>query len=58
MAFNYLYTYMIYLYSHPKYRAALQAKFPSLVCGATDDDTKSTASGATNVTTAEEKVTA
>jgi r-opsin len=35
-------------YSHPKYRAALTKKFPSLAC-ATEDDTGSTASGTTTV---------
>lgn len=35
-------------YSHPKYRAALTKKFPSLAC-TTDDGTSSVASGATTV---------
>lgn len=41
--------------SHPKYRQALEKKFPSLVCSSEPDDTTSTASGVTNVTAAEEK---
>lgn len=45
-------------YSHPKYRQALQKKFPSLVCAAETDDTTSTASGVTNVTTDEKPATA
>nr|APY20503.1 long wavelength sensitive opsin [Hypocaccus fitchi] len=56
---NAVYNPIVYGISHPKYRAALAAKFPSLVCGATEQsDTKSTASGVTNITTQEEKVSA
>ncbi|GLG99913.1 Rhodopsin [Gryllus bimaculatus] len=42
--------------SHPKYRAALQKKFPSLACANAEDDTSSVASGATTCT--EEKPSA
>lgn len=45
-----------YFYSHPKYRQALQKKFPSLVCAGEPDDATSTASGVTATT--EEKPTA
>nr|QWV42684.1 long wavelength sensitive opsin [Pharaxonotha floridana] len=51
---NAVYNPIVYGISHPKYRAALQKKFPSLVCATETDDTQSTASGVTNVT-AEEK---
>lgn len=44
--------------SHPKYRQALQAKFPVLVCGKEEDDTKSTVSGVSSVPAQEEKVSA
>lgn len=40
-------------YSHPKYRAALNKKFPSLVCGVPEpvsSDGASVASGATTLT--------
>nr|QWV42663.1 long wavelength sensitive opsin [Lilioceris merdigera] len=53
---NAVYNPIVYGISHPKYRLALQKKFPSLVCGSTPDDNVSTATGATNVT--EEKVPA
>nr|QWV42624.1 long wavelength sensitive opsin [Anthrenus lepidus] len=48
---NAVYNPIVYGISHPKYRQALQKKFPSLVCGSTGDDTTSAASGVTNVTT-------
>nr|QPF71148.1 long wavelength opsin [Lasioderma serricorne] len=51
---NAVYNPIVYGISHPKYRQALQKKFPSLVCAAEADDTTSAASGATNVT-ADEK---
>nr|QWV42687.1 long wavelength sensitive opsin [Porrostoma sp. CRS 2021] len=45
---NAVYNPIVYGISHPKYRQALQKKFPSLVCGNTGgDDTTSTASGVT-----------
>ncbi|KAJ8920852.1 hypothetical protein NQ315_015644 [Exocentrus adspersus] len=49
---NAVYNPIVYGISHPKYRQALEKKFPSLVCGSEPDDTASTATGATN---AEEK---
>uniref|UniRef100_A0A1B6D497 G-protein coupled receptors family 1 profile domain-containing protein n=1 Tax=Clastoptera arizonana TaxID=38151 RepID=A0A1B6D497_9HEMI len=54
---NAVYNPIIYAISHPKYRAALSKKFPSLVCGATEtqSDTTSVASGATTMT--DEKTT-
>nr|QWV42715.1 long wavelength sensitive opsin [Biphyllus sp. CRS 2021] len=54
---NAVYNPIVYGISHPKYRQALQKKFPSLVCAGETDDTQSTASGVTNVT-AEEKPSA
>nr|QWV42701.1 long wavelength sensitive opsin 1 [Calopteron sp. CRS 2021] len=54
---NAVYNPIVYGISHPKYRQALQKKFPSLICG-TEDDTTSTASGATTATASEEKVAA
>ena len=51
----YYYTLLyILFYSHPKYKIALQKKFPSLSCTASPDDSTSVASGTTTVT--EEKV--
>lgn len=43
--------YLIWLlfYSHPKYRAALYKKFPSLSCQASPDDSNSVASVTTAV---------
>lgn len=35
--------------SHPRYRAALYKRFPSLACGGHGDDTVSTTSGVTQV---------
>lgn len=48
---NAVYNPIVYGISHPKYRAALQKKFPSLVCGDTpsSSDTQSQASGVTAV---------
>nr|ACN39591.1 long-wave-sensitive opsin [Dianemobius nigrofasciatus] len=53
---NAVYNPIVYGISHPKYRAALTKKFPSLACGASDDGTSSVASGATTCT--EEKPSA
>ncbi|XP_075235962.1 rhodopsin-like [Lycorma delicatula] len=48
---NAVYNPIVYGISHPKYRAALGKKFPSLVCaGPAEDGTASVASGATTVT--------
>nr|APY20511.1 long wavelength sensitive opsin [Macrosiagon limbatum] len=48
---NAVYNPIVYGISHPKYRQALQKKFPSLVCGSEPEaDTVSQASGVTNVT--------
>ncbi|KAL0281679.1 UNVERIFIED_CONTAM: hypothetical protein PYX00_002592 [Menopon gallinae] len=45
---NAVYNPIVYGISHPKYRQALQKKFPSLVCGESPgDDHSSVASGAT-----------
>lgn len=52
---NAVYNPIVYGISHPKYRQALQKKFPSLVCATETDDTASTASGVTNITNNEEK---
>nr|QWV42706.1 long wavelength sensitive opsin [Lygistopterus sanguineus] len=53
---NAVYNPIVYGISHPKYRQALQKKFPSLVCGSEEkDDTTSTASGITTATVADEK---
>nr|APY20490.1 long wavelength sensitive opsin [Anorus arizonicus] len=48
---NAVYNPIVYGISHPKYRAVLYEKFPSLACANEPDDTTSQASGATNVTT-------
>ncbi|XP_072937592.1 opsin-1-like [Epargyreus clarus] len=40
---NAVYNPIVYGISHPKYRAALYARFPSLSCATTPDDTGSTA---------------
>ncbi|OXK29948.1 hypothetical protein CDL40_05195, partial [Escherichia coli] len=56
---NACYNPIVYAISHPKYRAALDKKFPSLVCGAPEaatSDGTSVASGATTIT--EEKAAA
>ncbi|KAJ8960811.1 hypothetical protein NQ318_020107 [Aromia moschata] len=50
---NAVYNPIVYGISHPKYRQALEKKFPSLVCGSVPDDNVSTVTGASNV--AEEK---
>ena len=34
---------LYFIYSHPKYRAALKEKLPFLVCGSTEDQTAATA---------------
>lgn len=44
---NAVYNPIVYGISHPKYRQALEKKFPSLICGATHDDTVSTVTGVT-----------
>ncbi|XP_077294538.1 opsin-1-like [Arctopsyche grandis] len=46
---NAVYNPIVYGISHPKYRAALYKKFPSLSCQSSSDDTGSVASGATTV---------
>uniref|UniRef100_A0A1L8DJU4 Putative 7 transmembrane receptor n=2 Tax=Nyssomyia neivai TaxID=330878 RepID=A0A1L8DJU4_9DIPT len=46
---NAVYNPIVYGISHPKYRAALYKKFPSLSCNDPADDTASVASGATAV---------
>ncbi|PSN33891.1 rhodopsin [Blattella germanica] len=46
---NAVYNPIVYGISHPKYRAALQKKFPSLACSGAEDDSSSVASGATTV---------
>lgn len=54
---SYKYLYFILFFSHPKYRMALNKKFPCLVCGKLEDDrsdTKSVASAQTTVS--EDKV--
>lgn len=48
---NAVYNPIVYGISHPKYRAALEKKFPSLACGSSGhDDQTSVASGVTGVT--------
>lgn len=42
---NAVYNPIVYGISHPKYRQALEKKFPSLICGSAQDDTVSTATG-------------
>ncbi|XP_050501427.1 rhodopsin [Diabrotica virgifera virgifera] len=42
---NAVYNPIVYGISHPKYRQALEKKFPSLVCAGAQDDTVSTATG-------------
>jgi r-opsin len=54
---NAVYNPIVYGISHPRYRAALLKKFPSLACGGAPDDTQSVASGVTTVQ-AEEKPSA
>ncbi|CAH0388171.1 unnamed protein product [Bemisia tabaci] len=51
---NACYNPIVYAISHPKFRAALNKKFPSLVCGSVEQqggDSASAASGVTAVTT-------
>ncbi|KAL1140894.1 hypothetical protein AAG570_000822 [Ranatra chinensis] len=45
-----VYNPIVYAISHPKYKTALQKKFPSLSCASPPDDTTSVASGATTCT--------
>ncbi|XP_014240082.1 opsin-1 [Cimex lectularius] len=47
---NAVYNPIVYAISHPKYKLALQKKFPSLSCAEARDDTTSVASGVTTVT--------
>lgn len=46
---NAVYNPIVYGISHPKYRAALYKRFPSLSCTDAADDSASVASGATAV---------
>lgn len=46
---NAVYNPIVYAISHPKYKVALEKKFPSLSCSAPADDSVSVASGATTV---------
>lgn len=46
---NAVYNPIVYGISHPKYRQALEKKFPALVCASPPDDTVSAVSGVTNV---------
>lgn len=56
---NAVYNPIVYGISHPKYRAALQKRFPSLACGgAVGDDQTSVASGVTACTEDSKAVTA
>ncbi|XP_019559207.3 opsin-1-like [Aedes albopictus] len=50
---NAVYNPIVYGISHPKYRAALYQKFPSLSCTDPADDTQSVASGTTTVVSTE-----
>ena len=50
---NSVYNPVVYGISHPKYRAALYKKFPSLECKSPSEDTESTAS----VTTGDSQLT-
>lgn len=43
--------------SHPKYRVALQKKFPSLACASPESDTASVSSGVTSVSISESVTT-
>nr|CAI5858158.1 unnamed protein product [Callosobruchus analis] len=45
---NAVYNPIVYGISHPKYRQALEKKFPSLVCGAAGDDNVSTVTAASS----------
>ncbi|KAI5694373.1 hypothetical protein M8J75_015751 [Diaphorina citri] len=47
---NAVYNPIVYAISHPKFRQALDKKFPSLVCGTVESDSSSAASVQTNVT--------
>nr|APY20616.1 long wavelength sensitive opsin [Lepicerus sp. CRS-2017] len=53
---NAVYNPIVYGISHPKYRAALMKRFPTLACAPPQDDTASAVSGVTNLS--EEKVPA
>ncbi|RZB84930.1 rhodopsin 1/6-like [Asbolus verrucosus] len=55
---NAVYNPIVYGISHPKYRQVLLKKFPSLMCATESDDSISTASAVTNVTTDEKPATA
>jgi len=46
---NAVYNPIVYGISHPKYRQALEKKFPSLVCASPPDDSVSAVSGITNI---------
>lgn len=41
------------MFSHPRYRAALYKRFPSLACAPSADDSTSTVSGVTQVSVKE-----
>ena len=47
---NAVYNPIVYGISHPKYRAELYKKFPSLACQASPDESGSVASGTTTAT--------
>ncbi|KAJ8983357.1 hypothetical protein NQ317_003163 [Molorchus minor] len=53
---NAVYNPIVYGISHPKYRQALEKKFPSLVCGATPNDNVSTAATEAQSVTEEKPV--
>ncbi|XP_055611119.1 opsin-1-like [Uranotaenia lowii] len=55
---NAVYNPIVYGISHPRYRAALYQKFPSLSCTDAPEDSQSVASGTTAVVAAEEKPSA
>ncbi|KAK3915270.1 Rhodopsin [Frankliniella fusca] len=50
------YNPIVYGISHPRYRVALQKKFPSLACAPASDDTASVSSGVTSVSVSESVV--
>nr|QWV42724.1 long wavelength sensitive opsin [Trixagus carinifrons] len=52
---NAVYNPIVYAISHPKYRQAMQKRFPSLICANEPDDSVSQVSGTTNQTAGEEK---
>ncbi|VEN56334.1 unnamed protein product [Callosobruchus maculatus] len=45
---NAVYNPIVYGISHPKYRQALEKKFPSLICGSAGDDNVSTVTAASS----------